>query len=78
MRWYECAITHECPSELGRCDLPKVGITNPEEHWPNATIPYLPPIGARFDDPNLVSCAGLVPVMGVGAENLPHAVCTYS
>src|SRR4051794_31016002 len=56
---------HECLSELGECGLRR-------SHWSTQKgIRWMQlsharaAISARFDDPNLVSCAGLLPVMAL-------------
>jgi hypothetical protein len=53
------------PSELGRCGLRRSQQSRPEGHPLDATIHVRRAISVRFDDPNLVSCVGLVPVMAL-------------
>src|SRR5450756_1870398 len=53
-------VTDECPLDLGRWGFLRTPTHQAKGHPVDASLPNL---SAGFDDPNLVSCAGLVPVM---------------
>jgi hypothetical protein len=76
-------VTHECPSELGECGLPRSHWSPIEGHPLDATYPALaPPCRRGFDDPNLVWCAGLAAVVGSaarsGVQGLDALIATVS
>ncbi len=54
--------TRKVSSELGRWELLKPPRSEPRGHLASAIVAWL---GEDFDDPNLVSRAGLVPVMAL-------------
>ena len=58
-------VTHECPSELGRCACDShIGSHQKGIRWMRLSHARSA-ISVRFDDPNLVACAGVVPVMAL-------------
>jgi hypothetical protein len=60
-----------CPSNLAvveEWDFSKITIGRNEGHLVDATSDTRPVASAIFDDPNLVSCAGLVPVVALAQQ----------
>src|SRR3954469_25531227 len=63
------AVTDGCPSEQGRWDLSKVPGPALEKGIREMQLFHDPAvIDAVFDEANLVSCAGLVPVMALAEQ----------
>ena len=60
MCWWERVVAHECPSELGRCDLRRSTSTRREGHPLDATIPRSPRDhrAVRRSEPRVVCRAG--------------------
>ena len=59
-------VTRECPSEQGQSGWPRSD--SPHAGGPSAGCEFLhgfPALSATFDDPNLVSCAGLAAVLAL-------------
>src|SRR5664279_2785674 len=66
------AVTHECPSELGGCGLSR---SQPTGQKGTRGMEVCHVESAVFDDPNLVSCAGLGPVVALAEQcGLPQLV----
>ena len=63
-------MEHECPSDQGEYGLVKVVLSPVRGHPLNASLACAAATSAQFDDPNLVSCAGLVPVMALARAGL--------
>ena len=63
---FECgAPTRKVPSELGRWELLTLPDPGPRGHLASAMLHDPAKIHVTFGDPNLVSRAGLVPVMAL-------------
>lgn len=60
------------PSELGRWDLSRVCLAEFEGHLRGASLSHRGGVSATFDEPNLVSCAGLVPVLPLAERAVLH------
>src|SRR5665811_942714 len=65
-RWGGWVVTRECPYVLGELDLSKDPNSTSRKGISKMQLSHTPPVrSAVFDDPNLVSSAGLVPMLSL-------------